>query len=228
MASVIVSLYNMPPGSNSTSSPYRSASRLLQHLELNLAHELDVDLAQRLVPDDVELRLFLFQTVEPAQCGMDIRALGQADPVAQHWFQHREVAVPLGPSPVPGRALVRPVTAQTCPGRWPLPAYTLRRNRAAAGWPFFGPGLSVRFAGELGFDLQLPAGDPQPGQPLAPLILRDFEHPGTKGFQRRGGTGVSVKAGQQLIHPPAIRRHSPLKGHAKPAGERRAAGRWPG
>ena len=55
-------------------------------------------------------------------------------------------------------------------------------------------------AGELGFDFQLTAGDAQPGQPLAPLILRDFEHPRTESFQRRGGAGVFVEAGQQLVH----------------------------
>ena len=44
----------------------------------------------------MELRLFLFQTVEPAQRCMDVRSLGQTDPVTQHRFQHRKVAVPLG------------------------------------------------------------------------------------------------------------------------------------
>ena len=45
----------------------------------------------------MELRFFLFQTVELAQCGMNVRALGQTHPIAQDRFQHREVTVPLGP-----------------------------------------------------------------------------------------------------------------------------------
>lgn len=73
-------------------------------------------LAQRLVPDDMELRFFLFQTVELAQCGMNVRALGQTHPIAQDRFQHREVTVPLGPEAGAGLRRVSPVTTQTCPG----------------------------------------------------------------------------------------------------------------
>ena len=83
----------------------------------------------------------------------------------------------------------------------------------------FGPGLAVRFAGELGLDLQFPARDPQPRQPLAPLILRDFEHPRTESFQRRGGAGVFVEAGHQLVHTLQSAGILPLQGHAKPAGK---------
>ena len=178
-----------------------------------------MDLAQRLVPDDVELRLFLFQTVEPAQRGMDVRALGQADPVAQHRFQHREVAVPLGAESGAGAGL-----GQAGDGAdLSRPDGLCQRILCTGVEPqlvgLFGPRLSVRFAGELGLDLQLPARDPQPRQPLAPLILRNLEHPGTKGFQRRGGAGVFVKPLQQLIHALQSACVLPLKGHAEPAGK---------
>ncbi len=45
-----------------------------EHFQLDLAHELDMDLAQRLVPDHMELGLLLFQPVELAQRGVDVRA----------------------------------------------------------------------------------------------------------------------------------------------------------
>ena len=148
----------------------------------------------------MELRFFLFQTVELAQCGMNVHALGQTHPIAQDRFQHREVAVPLGPKAGAG---LRP--GQSGDGADLSRADGLCQRILCAGVKpqlvgLFGPGLAVRLAGELGFDFQLTAGDPQPGQPLAPLILRDFEHPRTESFQRRGGAGVFVKAGQQLVH----------------------------
>ena len=148
----------------------------------------------------MELRFFLFQTVELAQCGMNVRALGQTHPIAQDRFQHREVTVPLGPEAGAG---LRP--GQSGDGADLPRADGLCQRIFCAGVKpqlvgLFGPGLAVRFAGELGFDFQLTAGDAQPGQPLAPLILRDFEHPRAESFQRRGGAGVFVEAGQQLVH----------------------------
>ena len=167
----------------------------------------------------MELRFFLFQTVELAQCGMNVRALGQTHPIAQDRFQRREVTVPLGPEAGAGLRLCQSGDGADLPRADGL----CQRIFCAGVKPqlvgLFGPGLAVRFAGELGFDFQLTAGDAQPGQPLAPLILRDFEHPRTESFQRRGGAGVFVEAGQQFVHTLQSAGILPLQGHAKPAGK---------
>ena len=85
---------------------YRQAKPLCQqapqHFQLHLAHQLDMDLAQGLVPHHMELGFFLLQTVELAQGPVDIGALRQQHLVAQHRLQHRHIAVPFCPQPGAG------------------------------------------------------------------------------------------------------------------------------
>ena len=64
-----------------------------QHLQLDLAHELYMDLAQSLAPHHMQLRFFLLHAVQFSKCCMDIRPIRQQYLIAQHRLQHRDVAV---------------------------------------------------------------------------------------------------------------------------------------
>ena len=77
----------------SGSELHREAEPLLDHglqdFQLNLAHELQMDLSQALIPEQMELRIFLLQLPEFPQRRMGIGPLGQSHPVGQHRFQCR-------------------------------------------------------------------------------------------------------------------------------------------
>ena len=55
-----------------------------EHLDLHRAHELDVNLAQCLVPDDVQLRVFLLKLTQARQKRARIHIRRQTDAVGQH------------------------------------------------------------------------------------------------------------------------------------------------
>ena len=142
-----------------------------QHFQLHLAHQLHMDFAQCLVPHHMELRFFLFQPMQLAQRGVHIRALRQQYLIAEHRFQHRHITVPLCPKPGAGLCMV-----QAGHGAHLSRADGLGHGIFCAGVQpqlvrLFCPRLAVRFAGEQSLYLQLPAGDPQPCQACALLIL---------------------------------------------------------
>ena len=60
------------------------ADEAFEHLDLHRTHELDVDLAQRLVPDDVQLRVFLLKLTQARQKRARIHIRRQTDAVRQH------------------------------------------------------------------------------------------------------------------------------------------------
>ena len=60
------------------------ADEAFKHLDLHRAHELDMDLAQRLVPDDVQLRVFLLKLTQARQKRARVHIRRQADAVGQH------------------------------------------------------------------------------------------------------------------------------------------------
>ena len=60
-----------------------------EHLDLHRAHELDMDLAQRLVPDDVQLRILLLKLAQARQKRARIHIRRQADAVGQHRLERR-------------------------------------------------------------------------------------------------------------------------------------------
>ena len=171
-----------------------------QHFQLHLTHQLHMDLGQGLVPHHMELGFFLLQPVQLAQRGVHVCALRQQHLIAEHRLQNRHIAVPLCPKPGAG----------LCMGQAGHGAYLSRADRLGQGilcagvQPqlicLFCPRLAVRFAAKQGFYLQLPAGDPQPCQACALLILRYLEHPCAKGLQCRGGAGVAVQPVQKGIH----------------------------
>ena len=69
----------------------------LENLQLNLPHELDVDLPQPLVPHEVELGILLLQQAELAQGGVGILPLGEEHLVGEHRLQGGGA----GPPPLP-------------------------------------------------------------------------------------------------------------------------------
>ena len=172
-----------------------------QHLQLHLTHQLHMDLAQAFIPHYMKLRFFLLQPVQLAQRGVHVRPLRQQHLIAEHRLQHRHIAVPLCPKPGAGLCM-----GQAGHGAHLSRADSLGQSILCAGVQpqlvrFFCPRLAVRFAGEQSFHLQFSAGDPQPCQAGALLVLRYLKYPCAKGVQRRGGAGVAVKPLQKCIHP---------------------------
>ena len=172
-----------------------------------------MDLAQRLVPDNVELGLLFFQPMQLAEGRVDVCALGQQHLIAEHGLQHGQVAVPLGPQSLAGVGFGQAGDGAHLPGEDFLGQRVLRAGVKPQLVCLFGPGLAVSFALQQGFYLQAAARHPQPGQPPALLVRAELEHLGPKSVQRRGRAGVGVKAGKQRVH--AVQ----LEGRAKPAGK---------
>ena len=219
------------PGAELHVQPEALGQQAAQHFQLHLAHELDVDLTQRLVPHNVQLGFLLLQPVQLAQSGVHVGPLRQQHLVTKHRLQHGQVTVPLGT-----KALARACLGQAGDGAHLPRADAFGQRILCTGVQpqlvgLFGPGGAVHFAGELGFHLQFPAGDPQPGQPRALLVLRDLEHPGTKGIQRRGRAGEAVQPGQKLVHAVQTqRRAEPAREHMPPrhSGHNVGIGQLPG
>ena len=113
-----------------------------------------MDLAQRLVPDHMELGFLLFQPVELAQCGVDVRPLGQQHLIAKHRLQHGQVAVPLGTQPLAGVGLGQAGDGTHLPGAHFLRQCILHTGVEPQLVGLFGPGAAVAFAGELGLYFQ--------------------------------------------------------------------------
>ena len=187
-------------GAEADLQPVPLGQQAFQHLQLNLAHQLDMDLAQGLVPDHMELGLLFFQPMELSQRGVHVCALGQQHLIAQNRLQHRQVAVSFRP-----QTLTRAGFGQAGNGAHLAGADALRQRKLCAGVKpqlvgLFGPWLPVDLSGELGFHLERAAGHPQPGQAVPLLILAHLEHLGPEGFQRGGRAGIAVKALHQRIH----------------------------
>ena len=172
-----------------------------------------MDLAQRLVPDDVELGFLFFEPVELAEGGVNVCPFRQQHLIAQHRFEDRQVAVPFGPKALAGAGLGQAGDGADLPRPDALGQRVLCPRIQPQLVCLFGPRLTVRFAGELSLDLQFPAGDPEPCQPSSLLILRDLEHLCAEGFQRRSRAGEAVQPFQKFVH--ALQ----PEGRTEPAGK---------
>ena len=78
-----------------------------------------MDLAQRLVPDDVELGFFFFEPVELAEGGVNVCPFRQQHLIAQHRFEDRQVAVPFGAKALAGAGLGQAGDGADLPGPMP-------------------------------------------------------------------------------------------------------------
>ena len=79
----------------------------LQDLQLDLPHQLDVDLPGLLVPGDVELGVLLFQLAELLQGRVGVHPLRQQHLIGQHRLQGRG-----GPAGLDAQALPRPAAGE--------------------------------------------------------------------------------------------------------------------
>lgn len=90
------------PGAEGDRQAEALGRQRLENLQLNLPHELDVDLPQPLVPHEVELGILLLQQAELAQGGVGILPLGEEHLVGEHRLQGGGQGLRLCPKALPG------------------------------------------------------------------------------------------------------------------------------
>ena len=153
-----------------------------ENFQLHLAHDLHMNLP--LLPEQMQLGLFLFQLAQLGQCHRRVGSGRQRHPIGHHRLQQIGLSRRFCPQGL------------SCPG---LGQAGHRRQRARGyflrGGEFF-PGvqpqlndfllhrlsLGIEIA-QLGSGLQTAAGDLQPGQSVSLGIPGNFVHPGGK-FRR--------------------------------------------
>ena len=74
-----------------------------QHLQLDLTHDLQVDLLQPVIPDQVQLRIFLLQLPQLGQDSEGVGTLGKLHPVGHHRFQDGCLGPGLCPKALSGK-----------------------------------------------------------------------------------------------------------------------------
>ena len=189
----------------------------LQNFQLDLAHELDVDFPGGLVPDDVELGVFLLQLPQPQQGRVGVCAVGQLHLIGQHRLQHRACPGLLKAQALPRYGPAEARHRHHRPGGSLLHGAELHAGIDAQLVRFFLPNLVLRQArtavGQQVLHPQCAAGDFQIGQPGALAVPGDLEHPGAElGRIVRDG-GVPLQPLQEIVH--ALQ----LQGGAEEAGE---------
>ena len=169
-----------------------------QHLQLDLPHQLEVDLPQGLAPHHPELGVLLLQLAQVGEHGVGVTALGQQHLIGEHRLQLGRPGGGLRPQRVP-----RAGAAQAGDGA----------HRAGGGLvqrPVFRAGVDPELA-----DLLLPAplpaagqgvphpegpaGDLQIGEPVV-AVPGHLEHPGGK-VRRIGASGHTAPTLQERVHP---------------------------
>ena len=138
-----------------------------QHLELDLAHQLHMDLSVALVPDDAQHRVLLLKLAEFRERAVRVRAVGQDELIGQHRLQERRGRLGLG-----AEAETDIAVAQARDGDDAARARLLERTELDAGVEaqligLFAVGAALCFIGERGFYAQRPARDLQPRQARA-------------------------------------------------------------
>ena len=152
-----------------------------EHLQLDLSHELEVDLPQSLVPYHPELGVFLLQLAEIAEGSVDVAGRGEDDLIGQHRLQ-------LGPG---GGGLHTENVPRPGPGQAGEGAH--RSRRGLVDGLVLGPGVDADLIDLLlpqqGADLERPAGDFHIGEPVG-SVPGDFEDPRPEAGGVGGGQGV--------------------------------------
>ena len=163
----------------------------LEHLQLHLAHQLQVHLPQALVPHHVKERVLLLQLPQLAQGLVHVDALGQQHPVPQHRLQSGRAGVRLAAQPLSGVGVGEPRHRHHVPrqGRVHQLEFGPVVQPQLVGLAAPG-GACVLPGGELRLHFQLPAGDLHPGQPH--VLLGHLEHPGPKRFPLGQGLGQAL------------------------------------
>ena len=148
MGSVMVSLYNIPPGPKDTSSPKRWASRVR-----STSSWISPISCKWICP-----RVSFHTTWSwgsscskrrsSVQCGVGVGAFRQQDLIAQHRFQGGGLAVPLGAQTLAGAALGQAGDCADLPRPDPLGQGIFCAGVQPQLIGFFGPGTLRPLAGE--------------------------------------------------------------------------------
>ena len=170
-----------------------------QDLQLDLTHELDVDLPELLVPHQPQLRVLLLQLPQLGHGGVRILAPGQ-----QHLTGEDRLQNGLLSRRLKAQALAGPGPAQAGDGAHrprlgPLCRLELLPRVDADLVHLLLPGAGS--AGEEVLHLQNSAGDLQVGQPVPLAVPGDLEHPCAEVLRSRRLAGVAVQTVQQPVHP---------------------------
>ena len=183
-----------------------------EHLQLDLAHNLDVNLTP--FPHKVQLWVFLLKQPELWKHRRRVRALGQGHPVGHDGLQG--IAGPLGlrPQTLTGKGLPQSRHRQQGPGGGFLQSREFFRAVAAKLQDLLLPLLPFLVVITQHFpDFQPAAGDFQPGQPVSLGVPGDFVHPGGEVAAVGKLRGVGVDDVQKL--PDALL----TKGRTEEAGK---------
>ena len=155
------------------------ADEAFEHLDLHRAHELNMDLAQRLVPDDVQLRVLLLELAQARQKRARVHVRRQADAVGQHRLERRRHGRRRAAEPLPRIRLRQALHGAHAPGRDGLCGLEFLAGVEPDGVHLLLHGR-VRPAREIRqrrAHTQLPARDLQTREAIALRIAHDLEHP---------------------------------------------------
>ena len=185
----------------------------LQHLELHLAHELHVQLAQLLVPHDVQLRVLLLQKPQPLHGRVRLAVRGQDHLVRQEAVEHRRGRIGLRAEPLARIRFCQPGDSADAAGRHRLRKAVLPARIDAELVGLFRPSPVPRAARKHRFDGQRAARHLEVRQPRALRVVADLVDLRAEllGVLRHGR--VPRHAAQERFH--AVE----LQGGAKPAGK---------
>ena len=183
-----------------------------EHLQLHLAHEVEPDLPQRLVPLHLELGVLLLQNAQLGQEGMRVAPLRGDHLVSQYRFQLRARPVLFQP-----QALAGPGAGEARHGAHRPRRGLLRRDEPCPRvQPELGGFLLPVRALHRVPHFQRAPGDLHPGEPLPLFVPGNLEHtggkpPGPVRFQGKPGQPV-----QQGLHPLYLQRRPKKAGEQLP------------
>ena len=194
----------------------------LQDLELHLAHELQKGGAQALVPDDAQSRVLLLELAEPQEQGVDVRAPGRDDPVAQDRLERGGLGVRLEAQALARVGVRQAGEGADRPGLRGADELELRPGIEPELVCLAAPlAAGVGAGGELGLDFQLAARDLEPGEALPVLRAAYLEYPRAEVPARLRGRAVARQGVQQRVHALQPERRAEVAGEELAPRDRR-------
>ena len=226
------------PGAEVHLHPEAGGDEGAQDLQLDLSHELEMDLLEALVPEDVELGVLLRQELELVQRrvgvhkGPALAVLRQEEAVAEHRLQVRRGGGGLGPQPLSGEGAIEARDGADGPRRGLLHRSELTAGVDADLLHLLLPAALPLPAGEEGLHPQSAASDLQMGQ-TGPLsrIAADLEDLGGELRRVHRPGAPAGQALQQGLHPLQLQRRAEIAGEHLPPGHQAresAVGEGPG
>ena len=187
-----------------------------QHLELHLAHELHMELLERLVPHDVQLRVLLLKPAETGERGVRVHSPRQFHPVAEHRTQRRELGIRLRAEALPGTGAGKPRGGAHHAGERLLHRPELRPRIDAQLVDLLLPRLPLPASGNRRLDPEAAAGDLQVGEPDALLVPADLVDLRAERLPARGLAGIAREPREERVHPLEPERRAEKAGEHPP------------